>query len=70
VGTVIGITGKLLVGDENDRGWSLLSPATCLTKICIVDAASGETEREIGDEQRILRICKVGEIGEKDERGR
>jgi hypothetical protein len=36
---------------------ALLSPETFLTKICIVDAGSGETEREAGDEERILDVC-------------
>lgn len=40
-----------------------MSPDTDLTKICIVDAGSGETEREDGDEERILYVC--GFVGER-----
>lgn len=40
---------------------ALLSPETFLTKICIVDAGSGETDREAGDEERILDVCDVFE---------
>lgn len=35
-------------------GRALLSPDTFLTKIWIVSAGSGETERDDGDEERIL----------------
>jgi hypothetical protein len=33
---------------------SLLSPETFLTKICMVSASSGDADREIGDEERIV----------------
>ena len=39
---------------EREDGGSLLSPETFLTKICIVSTGSGETDREAGDEERIL----------------
>jgi len=46
-----------------ERSWGtvrvIVSPETGLTKICIVDAGSGETEREDGDEERIMFVCDV-----------
>ena len=58
-GTVIEIAGgSVSRGFEiGDRG-SLLSPETFLTKIWIVSTDSGETDREIGDEERML--CSLG----------
>jgi hypothetical protein len=54
-GTVMGSAGGSVSREfeKEDRG-SLLSPETFLIKICIVSAGSGETEREAGDEERIL----------------
>ena len=54
-GTVIGIAGRLVswrVGGWRER--ALLSPDTFLTKICMVSVGSGDAEREIGDEGRML----------------
>lgn len=58
-GTVIGIAEK----DVSKGCWrvlrdreSLLSPDTFLTKICMVPTSSGETDREIDAEGRMLRV--------------
>lgn len=56
-GTVIAIAGGVSWFEEEDDRGSLLSPETFLTKICIVNAGSGETDREAGDEERILDVC-------------
>ncbi len=58
-GTVIGIAEK----DVSKVSWEalrdregLLSPDTFLTKISMVSASSGETDREIDAEELMLRV--------------
>jgi hypothetical protein len=43
------------VGEYCEIGESLLSPHTFFTKICMVSTSSGETDREIDAEGRMLR---------------
>ena len=61
--TVMGNAGRdvscMLVGEVWD-GDCLLEPDMGLTKICIVSVVSGDTDREIGVEERILRGCDEG----------
>jgi len=49
-----------------DKCWGTLmgnvSPEMSLTNICIVDRSSGDAEREMEDEERILKI-KLAESG-------
>lgn len=55
-GTVMGIAGRLVSRVRlrvGGRG-ALLSPETFLTKICMVSAGSGDADREIGDEERMV----------------
>lgn len=58
-GTVIGIAVVSVRRgfERGDRG-SLLSPETFLTKIWMVSTDSGETDLDIGEEERIL--CSLG----------
>ncbi len=60
-GTVIAITTcesiSWAVGERQGQDERLLSPVTFLMKICTVETASGDAERERGVEKCILRAA-------------